>query len=172
MISGTGDMQHRRLRAPRRHGTRLIDPPLASAATLVSENRSSFPADANLGGQSFQTVARRARRDLLDAARQYTGAYRDLPPPPVANDPPVAVNDTYNVDEDGTLNVSSSLGVLDNDTDPENDPLTATQASGPAHGSLTLNGDGSFDYSPHDDYNGGDSFTYNVSDGHTGGRER
>ena len=37
--------------------------------------------------------------------------------------------------------------------------------SGPAHGTLTFNGDGSFIYNPDADYSGGDSFKYKVSDG-------
>jgi VCBS repeat-containing protein len=56
-------------------------------------------------------------------------------------------------------------GVLANDSDPENDPLTAILVGGPAHGSLTFNADGTFHYLPIADYNGPDSFTYKVSDG-------
>jgi VCBS repeat-containing protein len=37
--------------------------------------------------------------------------------------------------------------------------------SGPAHGSLTLNADGSFTYTPDANYNGADSFTYKANDG-------
>src|SRR5437867_1047367 len=37
--------------------------------------------------------------------------------------------------------------------------------SGPSHGTLTLNGDGSFTYMPALNYNGVDSFTYKASDG-------
>ena len=85
-----------------------------------------------------------------------------------ANTAPVAVADSYTVSEDGMLIAttgSSPFGVLKNDTDAENDPLTAQLVSGPAHGTLALNADGSFTYLPRPDFNGADSFTYRASDG-------
>ncbi|MCD6415245.1 MAG: tandem-95 repeat protein, partial [Planctomycetes bacterium] len=80
------------------------------------------------------------------------------------NDPPVANDDSYGVDEDQTLNVSAP-GVLGNDSDPDEDPITAILVSDVSHGSLTLNSNGSFDYTPTGDYNGADSFTYKANDG-------
>ncbi|HVF34006.1 MAG TPA: PA domain-containing protein, partial [Candidatus Saccharimonadia bacterium] len=59
-------------------------------------------------------------------------------PAPVAND------DVFAVTEDATLN-QPAPGVLGNDTGPM---LTASLVSGPASGSLTLNPNGSFAYSP------------------------
>src|SRR5262249_58492938 len=61
-------------------------------------------------------------------------------------------------------------GLLANDSDVENDPLTAALVSGPAHGTLTLNADGSFVYSANANYNGPDSFTYQEI-GRESGRE-
>jgi len=80
------------------------------------------------------------------------------------NDPPVANNDTYNVDEGGTLNISAP-GILSNDTDAEGDPLTAILVSNPAHGTLTLNADGSFTYTHDGSETTSDSFTYKANDG-------
>ena len=48
---------------------------------------------------------------------------------------------------------------------PTATPLTAVLVSGPAHGTLTLNADGSFTYTPTANYNGPDSFTYKANDG-------
>jgi VCBS repeat-containing protein len=77
---------------------------------------------------------------------------------------PVANPDAYAVNEDTALTVNGS-GVIANDTDSQNDPLTATVVSGPSHGTLSLNANGSFTYTPAADYNGTDSFTYKVNDG-------
>jgi hypothetical protein len=85
----------------------------------------------------------------------------------VNNVAPVAMGDAYSVDEDNILNVAAA-GVLANDTDAGNDPLTAVLVAGPANGALTLNADGSFSYTPNANFNGGDSFTYNANDGAAG----
>lgn len=82
----------------------------------------------------------------------------------VVRPPPVANNDSYSVLHDRTLIVSSS-GVLDNDSDPSSLTLTAELVSGPVQGSLTLNGDGSFTYTPNQYFVGADSFTYRVTNG-------
>jgi hypothetical protein len=78
-----------------------------------------------------------------------------------------AVDDSYEVNEDQELNVATPTGVLANDTDSDGLPLTAVEVTGPAHGTLTLNSDGSFTYVPADGYTGEDSFTYEDNDGNT-----
>jgi VCBS repeat-containing protein len=78
--------------------------------------------------------------------------------------PPVATDDAYTTDEDMPLIVDAP-GVLANDFDDEGDPLSAILETGPSEGALTLNGDGSFEYTPGSDFNGIDSFTYKAFDG-------
>ncbi|MGH6934281.1 MAG: tandem-95 repeat protein [Dongiaceae bacterium] len=78
------------------------------------------------------------------------------------NDAPVAVGDGATVAEDGVLSAS---GLLANDHDPEADGLTAALVAGPAHGSLTLNPDGGYVYTPDANFFGADSFTYQAFDG-------
>ena len=80
------------------------------------------------------------------------------------NDAPVAGNDSYSTNEDTTLTVAAP-GVLGNDTDIDGDALTAAVVTGPSHGTLLLNANGSFTYTPAANYNGGDSFTYRANDG-------
>jgi autotransporter-associated beta strand protein len=77
--------------------------------------------------------------------------------------PPVAVNDAWSADENTALSVPAP-GVLLNDTDPQNWPLTAALVTSPAHGSLTLNPNGSFLYTPAAGYTGPDSFSYQAND--------
>jgi VCBS repeat-containing protein len=79
---------------------------------------------------------------------------------------PVAFNDgAYSVHQGQTLTVSVVSGVLTNDTDGDNDPLTAAGIGNPSHGDVVLNSDGSFSYSPDQGYVGADSFTYQAYDG-------
>src|SRR5688572_4342635 len=82
------------------------------------------------------------------------------------NDAPAAAEDRgYTVAEDQTLTVTASSGVLANDTDVDDPQITAAVVTSPASGSLTLNADGSFTYTPNTDFSGSDSFEYQVSDG-------
>lgn len=79
------------------------------------------------------------------------------------NDPPVAADDSYQATE-GTPLVIAAPGVLGNDSDVDLDALQAQIVSGPSGGSLTLNLDGSLQYTA----NAGttqDSFTYQAIDG-------
>jgi VCBS repeat-containing protein len=73
------------------------------------------------------------------------------------------------VAEGGTLN-EAAPGVLANDSDPENDPLTVntTPVTAPANGSLTLYGDGSYTYVHDGSETASDAFVYEVSDGNGG----
>ncbi len=81
------------------------------------------------------------------------------------NPPPVASDDAYET-EQGAVLVVPAPGVLANDTD--DGPLTAALVSGPAHGTLALEADGSFTYTPDAAYAGADSFQYSASDGSLG----
>ncbi|MEQ9470370.1 MAG: PASTA domain-containing protein, partial [Roseitalea porphyridii] len=64
----------------------------------------------------------------------------------VADAVPVAVDDTYDAFVDETLTVAAASGVLANDSDADNDALTASVVTPPSTGSLTLGSDGSLTY--------------------------
>jgi len=83
---------------------------------------------------------------------------------PVAND-----DSSYTIGEDGVLSVAT-LGVLGNDTNSTLAALTvppssASLVSSTSSGTLALNLDGSFIYTPDADFNGTDTFTYRANDG-------
>ena len=80
------------------------------------------------------------------------------------NDPPVAEPDGYTAEEDRAISVPAP-GVLGNDHDLDSTTLDAVIEEGPSHGTLDLNTDGSFVYTPATDYFGPDSFTYRAGDG-------
>ncbi|MEO8376145.1 MAG: Ig-like domain-containing protein [Candidatus Sumerlaeota bacterium] len=84
------------------------------------------------------------------------------------NDAPDAVDDSYEVDENGNLSVFAP-GVLSNDTDVDaSDMPTVVGHTDPSNGSLLIQADGSFIYSPDVDFHGPDSFTYSIGDGNFG----
>lgn len=82
------------------------------------------------------------------------------------NDPPVAVNDTVTTVEDSMI----TIPVLQNDSDPEGDPLTVTGLDLTAtQGNAWITGGGSaVEYQPAPEYSGGDMFYYQVSDNNGG----
>ena len=82
------------------------------------------------------------------------------------NDAPITLNDVATVGEDGTLNGASLLA---NDSDPDGNLLTiqTTPVIAPSHGTLIINSNGTYTYTPAANYNGDDSFTYQVCDNGT-----
>ena len=82
----------------------------------------------------------------------------------VANPAPEAVDNSASTPED----TPALIAVLGNDADPDGDRLSVVGFTDPAHGSLTLNRDGSFTYAPEPGFNGTDTFTYTITDGDGG----
>ena len=80
------------------------------------------------------------------------------------SDAPLAADDSYSVGEDAVVTITAP-GVIGNDTDAENNSLTATLVGSPSNGNVIVYGDGSFDYTPALAFAGTDTFTYTVSDG-------
>jgi hypothetical protein len=76
------------------------------------------------------------------------------------NEPPIAVNDSYSTLEEGAF--TANLG--DNDSDENEVGWQFSVVTQPAHGSLVINANGSFTYTPELNYWGPDGFTYQVCD--------
>jgi VCBS repeat-containing protein len=83
----------------------------------------------------------------------------------VVNDAPVAAADNYTVTTGAVLTVTAA-GVLANDTDDDSPltSLTARLAVAPSHGSLVLNANGAFTYTPAKNFTGTDTFKYYALD--------
>jgi VCBS repeat-containing protein len=91
-----------------------------------------------------------------------------------ANQPPIAVNHTYSAVGNTPLGVGTtpsgpaatvSGSVLNGDSDPDStSPLSVTGNTNPAHGTVTMNPDGTFTYVPDAGYSGSDSFQYTITD--------
>ncbi|MBK9794186.1 MAG: cadherin-like domain-containing protein [Sphingobacteriales bacterium] len=87
----------------------------------------------------------------------------DTVPVSIINCPPDAVDDNYFVNEDQVL----SDDVTTNDTDPNGDILTITLVNGGtvvANGTLVLNTNGTFTYTPNPNFYGIVSFIYSACD--------
>src|SRR5207245_2662767 len=79
------------------------------------------------------------------------------------NDAPLATAESYTTAEDTALTVDAASGLLAHATDIDGDPLTAVLVSGPSHGTLGLNSDGSFTYTPAANYNGSETGREHVN---------
>ena len=80
------------------------------------------------------------------------------------NDAPVAYDDRITALQLQSLSLSGN-GVLSNDFDDDGDVIRAILITGPAHGTLTLNADGTLSYLSTDLFSGTDSFQYQITDG-------
>jgi large repetitive protein len=120
---------------------------MTSDGTVIASIAANAAQDAASNGNSASTST--------DNTVTFTGV----------NSPPTAEDDSYSTNEDTAL-TEGARGVLGNDSDSDSgDTLTAKLVSGPSHGTLALEADGSFTYTPATDYNGPDSFTYKANDG-------
>ena len=129
--------------------------------TLTFNTDGSFTYTPNAGYSGTDSFTYAANDGTLDS--EVATVTLTVTATPV-NTAPVAGADGYSVERRHDPD-RAAPGVLGNDTDAEGDVLTAVLVVGPAHGTLTLNADGSFTYTPNADYSGTDSFTYAANDG-------
>ncbi|MGH3788183.1 MAG: tandem-95 repeat protein [Pseudonocardiaceae bacterium] len=137
-------------------GTAVVLPDGSTVRFTPAPNANSSTTP---GGFSFTY---RANDGTLDSANTATVRITVT----AVNDAPVAVADAYQTDVETPLTVPAP-GVLSNDTDTdtEGSALTAVLGTAPANGTLTLNTNGSFSYTPREGFNGPDTFTYTARDG-------
>ncbi len=81
----------------------------------------------------------------------------------ITNQAPTAKNDTVTTYACTPI----SINVKGNDSDPEGSALTPSIVSNPANGTVVLQSNGSYTYTPNTNFTGSDQFTYRVKDGST-----
>ena len=136
----------------------VVAGPSDGTLTFQSSGAFTYSPNANwFGPDSFTFRA-------FDGIAYSNAATVSIVVEPVIYQPPVASNDSYQTPRNTALLVSAP-GVLSNDTDPNNKPLTAILVGSPVHGTLTFNSNGSFTYTPVANYYGTDTFTYEAYNG-------
>lgn len=136
----------------------LATPPLSGSLTLSPDGSFIYtPTSGFLGVDSFTYRA-------MDSYDESGLATVTIIVTEEANTPPIAANDSYTTTQNASLLVMAP-GVLDNDSDGDNDALTAVLDTPPSNGSLTLAPSGAVIYTPTTNFTGTDSFTYHAFDG-------
>ncbi len=139
----------------------LVSAPIPAQGSVTLNSNGSFtftPAVNFNGAATFSYKANDTGRDSVTNATVTINVA-------AVNDAPVGVANSYVTPINVTLVVPAATGVLANDTDPENDALTAAVVAQPVRGVLTFAADGSFSFVPTLGYIGADSFTYRANDG-------
>jgi hypothetical protein len=131
--------------------------PAYGAAVVNPDNTITYtPAPDYAGPDAFTYTVSDGRGGTASATVSV-----DVSP---VEDPPVAADDSASTPKD----TATTISVLVNDSDPDNDLLTVTGTSTPAHGIALVNLDSTVTYTPTIGYVGPDSFTYTASDGNGG----
>jgi VCBS repeat-containing protein len=125
------------------HGTVVVNP----------DGSYTYTPDANYNGPDSFTYT------VCDAGPLCDTSSVTLSVTPV-NDAPVAAGPVAaSTPEDTPLAATLPAG-----SDVDGDALAYALGTGPAHGTVVVNPDGSYTYTPDANYNGADSFTYTVCD--------
>ncbi len=125
---------------------------------LIDGNDFSYRPDQDYAGSDSFTYR------VTDGALTSPVVTTQLTITPV-NDPPHANPDLYLTTQGSALTATAANGVLANDVDVDSVSLSASVVTPPAHGTLTLQSNGAFVYSPVAAYFGRDEFVYRISDG-------
>lgn len=138
--------------------TAVLDTPTTNGdLNLLSDGTFSYTPDVNFcGSDSFTYLT----TDGIDNSNSATVSLTVT----CENDAPTAVSDSYDLLEDAQLAILAP-GVLENDSDVEEDALTAVLDTQPASGTLTLDSSGGFTYTPAADVTGVVTFVYRAHDG-------
>ncbi|WP_375345141.1 tandem-95 repeat protein (plasmid) [Priestia megaterium] len=130
----------------------LQDPPTNGVAVVNADGTFTYTPNGNYNGPDTFTVL------ISDPSGAFivTSVFVTVTP---VNDVPVVPNYEFVINEDTTLNSQVVA------TDVDGNPLTYGLLTGPVNGTVIVNPDGTFTYTPNGNYNGIDSFSVVVSDG-------
>ena len=133
----------------------LLSPPNNGKLQLQSDGSFTYIPNVNFeGSDSFEYK-------VTDGEFEDSGkVFITVDPGP--NDLPIVTGEEYQANEDTPLIIDVGSGVLENDYDPDGVEITAVIASSPENGTVELSNDGSFTYSPDENFYGKDQFTYHV----------
>ncbi len=154
---------------PNFYGTSAAAPHVAAVAALLIDKD---PTLTPLGTGGTYDILEQTAVDMgpagfdSDSGYGFVDAQAAVASVNAVNTAPVANNDLYAMDQDTTFSVSAANGVLENDSDADGNPMTATLVSGSlSGGGLNLGTNGSFDYTPAAGFVGTATFRYTASDG-------
>ncbi|HUF09591.1 MAG TPA: Ig-like domain-containing protein [Rhodothermales bacterium] len=135
----------------------IVTPPSFGEATIVGNLIEYLPEVDYNGSDSLRY---RVSGNVLSSTARVLISVTPV------NDPPVANDDTFTIEE----GQAAVLDVLANDTDVDGDVLRVIRTSnGPQNGSVQIPSDGfSVAYEPSTHFNGTDQFVYTISDGNGG----
>jgi hypothetical protein len=138
------------------HGTTRVN---ADGTITYTPNEDFFGTDSfsytisdGNGGENTATVRVEIDEDIV------------LPPDTSNNRAPSARRNSARTMQDEP----KIIPVLNNDRDPDGDPLSVISATDGRNGSTCINPDGTITYTPNSGFHGRDSFTYTISDGNGG----
>jgi len=132
----------------------LINGPKHGTLARNADGSFSYTADCLFTGtDTFTYIANDGKADSITA----TVTISVLGP----NLPPLAFDDVVDLKENGAIRIDPT----GNDWDINGDDLKALLVCGPSHGSLSLNTDGTYTYTPDANWYGLDGFTYQAYDG-------
>ncbi|MBM1106429.1 tandem-95 repeat protein [Aurantibacter crassamenti] len=115
---------------------------------MATDGTFTYTPDADFNGTDSFTY------DVTDINSLTETATVTITVNPIAD----AVDDTFSTDEDTVLNEFVST------SDTHTTATTYVLNTDASNGTVTLNSDGTFTYTPNADFNGTDSFTYDVTD--------
>ncbi|MGH3090411.1 MAG: Ig-like domain-containing protein, partial [Rubrobacteraceae bacterium] len=137
-------------------GTQTMDGTQFKAETTFTRTTVSNNVNGNCAAESDEEIIDGGgNSETPGTSCGFNGAER------VEKGRPTALDDRYEIEDGAATLTVPAPGVLENDTDPEGEAMSAELVGEPRSGTVVLNADGSFVYTP-DAGASGDAFTYRV----------